>query len=351
MRYELPASEDRPIWDIWLSMYRLPAMAVADELGIFAALDSAPATAREIAQRHGFNRRATDVLLAMLSALGLLAVRDGRYELADVTRTYLLPGSPYYWGPLLRVLGVAAQTHEALLRALRAPEDDAAPMEIDRAQKDAAPSDAADAWTRGQIDRAQAEAVTRLMHCHSLPASVGVARNGNLRGVARLLDVGGGSGCFSIAIAQALPSVRCTVLELPAVCDVVRRYVDEGGVADRVDTISIDMFRDAWPRGYDGMFFSNIFHDWNAETNRFLARRAYEALEPGGRIFVHEQLLAEDGSGPVTTAAFSMLMLLGTRGRQYTFKELEQTLSSAGFVDIDSRATYGYYSVVSGRKA
>jgi acetylserotonin N-methyltransferase len=351
MRYELPASSDRAIWDIWLSMHRLPAMTVADELGVFAALASAPASAEQIAQRLGFNRRGTDVLLAMLSALDLVVARDGRHELADVARTYLLPDSPYYWGPLLRALGIVPQQHEALIRALRAPDDRAAPMDVAAAQKDASPSDPAEAWTRGQIAKAQAEAVTRIMHCHSLPASVGVARNGNLRGVSRLLDVGGGSGCFSIAIAQQLPSIRCTVLELPAVCDAARRYIADGGVADRVDTTSIDMFRDAWPRGYDGMFFSNIFHDWNAETNLFLARRAFEALEPGGRIFLHEQLLAEDGSGPVTTAAFSMLMLLGTRGRQYTFSELRQILSSAGFVDIDSCATYGYYSVVSGRKA
>jgi acetylserotonin N-methyltransferase len=222
-------------------------------------------------------------------------------------------------------------------------------MEVARAET--SPDEPSEAWTRGQIDRAQAEAVTRLMHCHSLPASVGVARNGNLSGVSRLLDVGGGSGCFAIAIAQQFPSIRCTVLELPAVCDVACRYIADGGVADRVDTMSIDMFRDAWPRGYDGMFFSNIFHDWNAETNRFLARRAHEALERSGRIFLHEQLLAEDGSGPVTTASFSMLMLLGTQGRQYTFSELEQILSSAGFIDIHSCATYGYYSVVSGRKA
>jgi acetylserotonin N-methyltransferase len=118
-----------------------------------------------------------------------------------------------------------------------------------------------------------------------------------------------------------------------------------------VDTLSIDMFRDAWPRGYDGMFFSNIFHDWDVDTNRFLARRAHEALVPGGRIFLHEMLLAEDGSGPPTTASFSMLMLLGTRGRQYTFGEFQEMLAGAGFEDIDARATHGYYSIVSGRKA
>ncbi|HEY3517034.1 MAG TPA: methyltransferase, partial [Gammaproteobacteria bacterium] len=140
-------------------------------------------------------------------------------------------------------------------------------------------------------------------------------------------------------------------LELPAVCEVARDYIEQGGVSDRVDTVSIDMFREAWPRGYDGMFFSNIFHDWNAETNTFLARRAHEALAPGGRIFLHEMLLAEDGSGPATTASFSMLMLLGTRGRQYSFTELRQILANAGFADVDARPTYGYYSVVTGRKA
>jgi acetylserotonin N-methyltransferase len=212
MRYELPAAEDRAIWDIWLSMHRLPAMAVADELGVFAALDSAPATAAEAAQRLGFNQRAVHVLFSMLSALGLLAVRDGRHELTETTRTYLLPQSPYYWGPLLRALGVLPHQHAALIAALRAPDERAATNETAPGKKRARPDDPAEAWQRGHIDRAQAEVVTRLMHCHSLPASVGAARHGNLQGVTRLLDVGGGSGCFSVAIAQHFPSIRCTVL-------------------------------------------------------------------------------------------------------------------------------------------
>jgi acetylserotonin N-methyltransferase len=343
MRYELPATEDRAIWDIWLSMHRLPAMAVADEVGLFGALATAPASPEDLAERLQLNRRATGIVLQMLSALELLTSRAGRYELTDVARTYLLPASAYYWGPLLRTLGVVAQQHDALVAALRAA--DAAPSPTR-----ASAGDTADNWQRGQIDRAQAEVVTRIMHCHSLPASVGAARNGNLQGVARLLDVGGGSGCFSVAIAQQFPAIRCTVMELAAVCEFAAAYIAEGDVADRVDTVAVDMFRDPWPQGYDGLFFSNVFHDWDTETNRFLAQRAYDALPRGGSILLHEMLLADDGRGPVTTASFSMLMLLGTRGRQYSFAELEHILAGAGFRDIDARATYGYYSIVSGRK-
>ncbi len=341
MQYELPRSQDRAIWDIWLSMHHLPAMAVADELGVFAALEHDPATAAETAQRLGLNRRATEILFAMLTALDLLSLRDGRHELQDVTRTYLLSQSRHYWGPLLRTLGVLPQQRTALFRALRATDDTDAPISGRLPSR---------AWASGKMDRAQAEAVSRVMHCHSLAAAIGAARIADFDGVTRLLDVGGGSGCFSIAIAQHLGHIRCTVMDLPAVCEVALSYVNEGGVRDRVDTAAVDMFTEAWPRGYDGVLFSNVFHDWNAETNLFLARLAYAALPQGGRVFLHEMLLSEDGSGPVTTASFSLLMLFGTQGRQYSLRELSAVLESAGFIDISARETYGYFSVVSARK-
>src|SRR5262245_25523169 len=99
MRYTLPGSEDRAIWDIWLSMYRLPAMAVADELQIFQHLARGPALAADLARDLELNPRAVEIVLCMLAALGLLRSNDGHYELAEPARTYLLPESPNYWGP------------------------------------------------------------------------------------------------------------------------------------------------------------------------------------------------------------------------------------------------------------
>jgi acetylserotonin N-methyltransferase len=346
MRYQLPATEDRPIWDIWLSMHQLPSMAVADELRVFEALKGGAKSSGEVARELGLNPRATGVLLRMLASLGLVRGGENKYALTDASRTYLLAESPYYWGPLLRALGVVPEKHSALIAVLKGAEA------VGGAGKGFAgqPGRASEGWAKGGLPPEVAAAVSRVMHCHSLPASVAVAQRGGLEGVKRLLDVGGGSGCFSIAIAQHFPDVRCTVMELATVCDVARGYIAQGGVDKQVDVAAVDMFREAWPTGYDGVFLSNVFHEWNEETNAELARAAFAVLPSGGRIFLHEMLVDEDGGGPLTSASFSMLMLLGTQGRQYALSELAAILQPAGFVDVRAQPTYGYYSVVSGRK-
>ena len=66
---------------------------------------------------------------------------------------------------------------------------------------------------------------------------------------------------------------------------------------------------------------------------------------------LHEILMDDDGCGPPAAAAFSLLMLMGTKGRQYSLAELRGFLESAGFVDIEAAQTGGgYYSLVVARK-
>jgi hypothetical protein len=134
-----------------------------------------------------------------------------------------------------------------------------------------------------------------------------------------------------IAMAQAHPHLRCTIMELTAMCEVAKSYIYSGDVSESVDTVAVDMFRQPWPRGYDAVFFSNIWHDWNFRTCRWLAERTYEVLPVGGRIMLHEMLLDNTGNGQTTAAAFSMLMLLATQGQQFTSVELRSILEDAGF--------------------
>ena len=96
---------------------------------------------------------------------------------------------------------------------------------------------------------------------------------------------------------------------------------------------------------------AELMHRPLTETCRLLARRSFEALPSGGRIFLNEILMDDDYTGPFPAAAFSLLMLVGTLGKQYTLAEFRDILGSAGFVDVEAvRTGGGYYSLVSGRK-
>jgi acetylserotonin N-methyltransferase len=274
----------------------------------------------------------------MLAALGLVERRLDRWKATPLARAYLHPDSPYYWGGVFHRQREGLPEHARLLSLVqaRAVEPD---------------SGAVEAWESGQLPPALARALAKFMHAHSLPAAIGAARSGAFEGVRSLLDVGGGSGVFAIAIAQRQPGLHATVLDLQAMCDAAQDYIDAAGVADRVGVHPLDMFREPWPRGHDALFFSNIFHDWNDETCAALSAKAFDALPSGGRIYLHEMLMDDAGDGPLTTAGFSMHMLLNTRGKQYTLAELAAFLEGAGFRDVASTHTAGYYSLVSARKA
>ena len=344
--FDAPTADDRRMWDLWLSGLHQPAIVAADEAGIFTALAESPATIPELATRLDFDERATSVLVRLLAALRLLTSRLGRYQLSSEARIYLVKSSPSYWVPMLSV-SVSEWHRDRLLAKLRQRDSDQI-VGPEGTPVVSTEGRAADDWAAGRVSRERARGVAARMHAHSVAAAAGVAQQYDFSGVHRVLDVGGGSGCFMVAAAQAHPHLRCTVMELPAMCDVAGGYIQAGGVAGRVDTCAVDMFRQPWPAGYDALFFSNVRHDWNVRTCQWLAARAFEVIAPGGRIMLHEMLLDDDGAGPVTAASFSLLMLLATQGQQFTAGELTAILEGAGFVGVNTTPTHPYYSIVTG---
>ena len=116
LSFEPPTVDDRPIWDLWLSQYLLPAVLVADELGVFALLNEQPRHLADI--NVGISARGTEALMGALAAAGFTVKRQELFYLTDVARTYLLPRSPFYWVPMLR--GIRGQPGaDALMEVLR----------------------------------------------------------------------------------------------------------------------------------------------------------------------------------------------------------------------------------------
>lgn len=332
--------DDRIVWDSWLSLFHFPVVSVADEVGTFAAIAATAKTTSQIAAELQLNARALDVHLAMLASLGFVERREGRWRATAAARTWLHPQGAGYAGPLIHRFKERQPFHAQLLETLRTGDK----------SKDYASVSAE--WERGEMPPDMAKMITAFMNAHSRASSMAVAQQPVFGSLKSVLDVGGGSGIFAISMAQAHPGLSATVLEIDTICTEADGYIRAAGIAERVKTHPLNMFTQSWPKGFDAHFFSNIFHDWSDDTCRLLAKKSFEALPSGGRILLHEILINDDGTGPLAAAAFSLLMLMGTKGRQYSLPELRGFLESAGFVDIEAARTGGgYYSLVSARKA
>ncbi|QZH74980.1 MAG: methyltransferase domain-containing protein [Erythrobacter sp.] len=331
--------DDRPLWDVWQSQFTLPAVTVADELGVFRLLGDEQHDTAAAAAALGVNVRALGLLLGALSAQGLLEKRDGRWSATAAARTWLHPEAEGYWGGFLSRFRETIPLHAQLLGTVRGGE------------RPGGPTGGAAEWERGTMSAGMAARIADFMHAHSIAAAKGLAAQPLFAGMGSLLDVGCGSGVYGIELARAHLALRVTLLDLKEMVVEAGKRVDSAGLADRVETCGLNMFEADWPTGHDAHLFANIFHDWSEETNAMLAAKSYAALPSGGRILLSEILTDDNGDGPWSAASFSLMMLLGTLGRQYSLPEFRAILEGAGFTDVRAcRTGGGYYSMVSAVK-
>jgi len=334
-----PSQDDRLIWDIWESQFRLPATTVADELGILRTLSDKAMATGELASMLELDSNALAILLGALASTDLVEKRGGKWRALPAARTWLHPDAEGYWGGFLFRFRETNPLHAQIREALqtgRRPES----------VESGAPE-----WERGEMSAEAAQRIAAFMHAHSQAPARGAAVQSVFGKIGSLMDVGCGSGVYGIEIAKANPQLKVTLLDLAAMAEEAGNYVERAGLSDRISTHACNMFTENWPTGHDAHFFANVFHDWSEETNRLLAAKSYAALPSGGRILLGEILMDDDGAGPWHAAAFSLLMLVGTLGKQYSLAELRDILEGAGFEDVSAvRSGGGYYSLVSARK-
>ena len=173
----------------------------------------------------------------------------------------------------------------------------------------------------------------------------------DLSGRKKLLDIGGGSGAYSITLTQKYPDLHAVIYELPNVAKVAEGYIKEAH-ANRVKTMDGDFHTDDLPAGYDTALISQILHSYSPETCRTIIAKAYNTLSDGGLLIINEFLLDDDKAGPEYAALFSLNMLLESRGKgsSYTFAEISNWLTEAGFKNIEKVSLAGPHVAIAAEK-
>jgi (2Fe-2S) ferredoxin/predicted O-methyltransferase YrrM len=292
------------------------------ELDLFTAVGEG-AAAEEVAAKLHTHPRSTETLLNALASLNLLAKREGVFHNSPEAARYFAAGSRDNARPALLHTAHLWQRWSTLTDCVRAGTAVAGDEIAGRGQD----------WT---------EAFIAAMHRNASERAPLVVRAVGVENVRRMLDVGGGSGAYSIAFARANSALRADILDLAAVEPIARRHILEAGVADRVQVRAGDLRSDrlvgpgARPgEGYDLVFLSAICHMLDPAENLDLLRRCREALAPGGRVVIQDFILEADKTAPRFAALFALNMLVGTRGgSSYSEPEYVAWLGEAGFREI-----------------
>ena len=290
----------------------------AIELDIFTAVGDG-ADAEQVGAKLHANARATGMLLNALVALGLLTKCGDDYRNTSESARFFVQGSKdNHRNGLLHIANIWhrwSTLSDAVRSGTRIPNDlrdDARELAAER--------------TRNFIVGMQRNAKDR---APLVVKALGTA------GVRRVLDLGGGSGAYSIAFAKAAPEVRCEILDVPEVVPLSAEYVRKAGVSAQVSLRAGDMLRDDFGSGYDLIMLNAICHMFSEEQNQDIFRRARFALAASGRLVVQDFVLNPDKTGPQHAALFSLNMLVATDvGASYSEPEYTRWMKAADFNEV-----------------
>jgi acetylserotonin N-methyltransferase len=195
------------------------------------------------------------------------------------------------------------------------------------------------AWAQAMEREDFAAQFTAAMDCRGVLLGPALARKVDLSHSTALLDVAGGSGIYACALAVQHPRLRAAVLEKPPVDRIAREAVARQQCSERVSVIAGDMFRDAWPAGFDVHLLSNVLHDWEEPVVRELLAKSHAALPAGGLLFIHDAFINAEKTGPLHVAEYSALLMQITEGKCYSLGEMRTYLHDAGFEWLDQQTT------------
>jgi len=271
----------------------VPAVLAAKQCGLLDALDEQPATAEALAARCHVVPRAAALVLDALAAIGICERVEAGY------RRDLGPDARWPWSGLPRLLADGG---------VQSPIDDRA--------------------RRGQ---AYAGVVDVLAERFGAPAAFLARRLGP---AGSILDVGCGSGVWTLAMLAESPRGRLVGLDLAEVLPRFLARAAAAGLGDRVEGVVSDYGVEPPAlrgRRFDRVVLANVLHlEDEAEAERLLARWA-AAVAPAGSLIVLDCIPDGSARGEVERAFYALHLGLRTaRGRVHELAALARWSEAAG---------------------
>ena len=313
-------SSPAEIMDIIFSFRKSRIILTAFEFDLFSAIGNNKVTSEEVAKTIGADTRGTDRLMNALCVMGLFKKEKDLFSNSILAKKYLIKSSVDFLAGIAHSSALWS-TWSTLTQAVQK-----GGSVIERSQ-----SVSNNTQIKGfiaamhQRARIQAKTTTLLL---------------DLTHVATVLDIGGGSGAYSMAILTTKRSCRGTIFDLPNVIPITKSYIEKAGMLSRFDFIPGDFNKDDFGSGYDLILLSAIIHMNSVEKNINLLKKASNSLNKGGQLVIQDFIMNKNRTKPDAGAFFSLNMLVNTdAGDTFTEQEIREWMKAAGLYNIKLKKT------------
>ncbi|MCF8533075.1 MAG: methyltransferase [Reyranella sp.] len=309
------------------------ALMAAVELEVFTAIAHGQDTIPAVAKAVGISARNAERLLTVLVAMTLLTREGDRFANAADVQRFLVKDSDRYAGPWILFTKPRWPAFGELSKRLRSPEENRLGAYVDFTVEDA-----------------------RRYHAATYSIGMGAARlfsrSVDLKGRKLLLDLGGGSGAYSIVATQTFPGLKAVVLDLPPVAVVADEYIAANNASDRVTTLPGDFTRTEFPVNVDVVVMASNLPQYEPDLIRLVVGKAFASLMPGGEMHLIGETLHDDRRGPLSAALWGLNEAIQhSTGLAHTEAEVKGYLQGAGFTDVAVHPFVpGVLSRITGRK-
>ncbi len=293
------------------------ALFAALDLGLFSALEQRPLDAEALAQGTGAQLDPLRSLLEALVALELIERDGSSYRNTRAASRYLVPGARGYMGDyyLKQISETLYHQMPDARRALR--------------------GDGAATYSAFLDDPVRTEAFIRGQHAGSSGPAYLLSRHPDLANYRCLLDLGGGSGAFSIEAVRRHPNLSAIVFDQKQVIAFAKKFIAEEGFSDRIRCVAGDVVKDEWPEGCDLILLSYIVSSYRPEALQQMLQRAFAWLPKRGGIFIHDFAMNGERPGPRNAALWQFANLaISASTYPHRQQDILNSLREAGFVDV-----------------
>jgi SAM-dependent methyltransferase len=295
--------------------FKSRVILTAAELDLFTRLEKGQATADDLAKELRCDQRCLIRLLDCLVALKLLSKQDSVYQTSE--RGSLLSATHAETElPMVLHLSGLWETWSGLTETVKSGSNPRRKPVNERGDD-------------------SLEAFIGAMHVVGRSLSKEIADSYDISPFKRLLDIGGATGTYVMAFLEKNPRMTAVLFDLPDVITMAENRLEGEGLLERVELVSGDFYRDELPKGCDLALLSAIIHQNSPQENLDLYRKIHRALEPGGKVLIRDHVMDPGRTFPPQGTLFAINMLVNTKGGDtYTFDEIKDCLSAAGFGEV-----------------